>query len=249
MSPSEPGVLMAGIFVCPKGIAHEACSADKPSPNITTQVSFYSLQASFVSSRLNYTIISVDDSTVAIPVLDLELPAYRDALRWLLNYTAADLPPPSSIAESFWSSQKLLADPSTWGILSQNFQSLLVFPFWLFNSNNWGNTEVQENVTTSSLAPEFYTEASLVKPHVKLRIDSGMFGMFLALQTVALIFVSSVVAWVCLRRRLIQKWSSFPLFDIMFRAEVQVKEKWKCPINVDDSNIILKLKDTKIVVV
>src|SRR3954463_16824253 len=74
---------------------------------------------------------------VAIPVLDLELPAYRDALRWLLNYTAADLPPPSSIAESFWSSQKLLADPSTWGILSQNFQSLLVFPFWLFNSNNW----------------------------------------------------------------------------------------------------------------
>ncbi|KAH6646764.1 hypothetical protein BKA67DRAFT_540252 [Truncatella angustata] len=85
MNPAEPDVLMAGIFVCPKGITQNACSADKPSPKITTQISFYTLQTSFVSWRLYYTIISIDKGTDATPVLGIQLPDYRDALRWLLK--------------------------------------------------------------------------------------------------------------------------------------------------------------------
>lgn len=182
----------------------------------------------------------------ATPVLTLELPAYRDALRWLLNYTDANLPPPSSIAQSFWSSQKQLTDPSTWGILAQNFQSILVFPFWLFNANNWGNTEVQENFTISTLSPEFYTEASLVEPHVKLRVDSGMFVIFLTLQTTVLLLVSGVVIWVWLSKTPARKASSFPLFDIVFRAEVDGGETEKSSVDIDDSSIITRLKGTQV---
>ncbi|KAK2600218.1 hypothetical protein QQS21_005014 [Conoideocrella luteorostrata] len=246
INPLDPSALMAGIFVCPKGIAGGACSRGKPSPNMTTEVSFYSLQTSFVSSRLNYTIVSIDDSTVATPIHDLDLPAYRDALRWLLNYTDANLPPPSSIAESFWSSQKLLTDPSTWGILTQNFQSILVFPFWLFNANNWGNTQVEENATISTLPSEFYTEASLVEPYVKLRVDPSMFAIFLAAQIAALVFVSGVVVWAWLRKGPLRKSSSFPMFDIVFRAEVQGDDIQRCSTNVDDHIIIDGLKDKKI---
>ncbi|KAK8101432.1 hypothetical protein PG999_011806 [Apiospora kogelbergensis] len=93
MHPSEPGLVMAGMFVCPKGIIGDACSIDNPSPNITTQVSFHSLHSSFLSSRQNYTITSVTETTDAVLITDLEMPAYRDALRWLLNYTDANMPP------------------------------------------------------------------------------------------------------------------------------------------------------------
>ncbi|KAK8135657.1 hypothetical protein PG984_003597 [Apiospora sp. TS-2023a] len=270
-NPLDSSQLMAGMFVCPKGIANGACATNRPAPNITTQVSFQSLQASFVSSRKNYTITSIEDTMVCkmdspsesvdqitmlmtretpkknvTPIIDLELPAYREALRWLLNYTDANIPPPTSIAESFWNSQRQLSDPSTWGIMEQNFQSILVFPFWLFNAHNWGNTQIKENETISMLPPEFYTEASLVEPYVKLRVDKGMFALFLTLQILAILFVSGVVTWVWLSKGSARKPSSFPLFDIVFRAKVQGGEDWKCSPDVSDSDIISGLKDTRV---
>ncbi|KAK7966418.1 uncharacterized protein PG986_000695 [Apiospora aurea] len=246
MNPSDSSLLMAGMFACPRGIAQGACAVGKPAPNITTQVSFHSLQASFVSSRKNYTITSIVDTTEATPILDLELPAYREALRWLLNYTDANIPPPTSIAQSFWNSQKQLSDPSTWGILEQNFQSILVFPFWLFNAHNWGNTQIKENETISTLPPEFYTEASLVEPYDKLRVDKGMFSLFLTLQIVAILFVSGAVGWVWMSDSPARKPSSFPLFDIVFRAQVQGEGVGKCPSDISDSAIISGLKDTRV---
>ncbi|KAK8035559.1 hypothetical protein PG993_010554 [Apiospora rasikravindrae] len=210
MNPSDSSLLMAGMFVCPKGIAKGACATNKPAPNITTQVSFHTLQASFVSSRKHYKIISIVDTT------------------------------------SFWTSQKHLSDPSTWGILEQNFQSILVFPFWLFNANNWGNTQIKENETISTLPPEFYTEASLVESYDKLRVDKGMFALFLTLQIIAILFVSGVVGWIWLSDNPVRKPSSFPLFDIVFRAQVQGEGAWKCPADINDSAIISRLKDTRV---
>ncbi|KAK8066674.1 hypothetical protein PG997_013421 [Apiospora hydei] len=209
-NPSDPSLLMAGMFVCQTGIAQGACATGRPTPNITTQVSFHSLQASFVSSRKNYTITSIVDTT------------------------------------SFWNSQKQLSDPSTWGILEQNFQSILVFPFWLFNAHNWGNTQIKENETISTLPPEFYTEASLVERYDKLRVDKGMFALFLALQIIAILFVSGVVGWVWLSDSPARKPSSFPLFDIVFRAQVQGDGVGKCPADISDSAIMSGLKDTKV---
>jgi hypothetical protein len=245
-SPLDPAMLMAGMFVCPEGIENGACSLHRPLPNITTQVSFYSLQTSFVTSRLNYTITNYLDSTDPLPILDLELPAYRDALNWLLNYTDANLPPPSSIAQSFWSSQMLLGDPSTWGILSQNFQSILLFPFWLFNANNWGNVEMQENVTISTLPAEFYTEASLVKPYTKLRVDSIMFALFLTLHALVLVFICGVVVWIWWRRQPARKPSSFPLIDVVFSADIFGGEVPKRPLDMDDLSVIKQVRDLKV---
>ena len=48
-------------------------------PNITTRVSFYSRQATIVASRANYTIVSVSHTSDALPVRDLDRPAYREA--------------------------------------------------------------------------------------------------------------------------------------------------------------------------
>lgn len=153
-------------------------------------------------------------------ILDLDLPAYRESLRWLLNYTAADIPGPSSIAQSFWGSQKQLSDPSTWGILAQNFQSVLVFPFWLFNANNWGNTELKENQTVSTLPAEFYTQASLVEPYTKLKFDTAMFALFLALQALTMGYVWAVLVRMWTRWKAPAKTSSFPLFDVGYRTQI-----------------------------
>lgn len=181
------------------------------------------------------------------PVLDLDLPAYRESLRWLLNYTAADLPPPSSIAQSFWSSQVQLLDPSSWGVQFQNFQSILVFPFWFFNDNNWGNTNSHANKTVSTLPPEFSTEASLVEPYAKIKVQPAMFTLFLVLQGLALAFVAGVVFWTWMITRVPLKASSFPLFDMAFKAKVQNYMDDKNLDDLDDSEIIHLMRDARLV--
>lgn len=97
-------------------------------------------------------------------ITGVDVVAYRSALNWLLNYTSAGIPGPSSIAQSFWSSNLQMGDPSTYGILVQNYQSVLAFPFWLFNDNNWGNLALRSNQTVPGMPHEFYTQASIVAP-------------------------------------------------------------------------------------
>lgn len=53
-----------GIFVCEQGIDNGICQRQHAAPNITTQVTFYSLQTSIVAARSNHSIIGVTDSTV-----------------------------------------------------------------------------------------------------------------------------------------------------------------------------------------
>lgn len=252
--------------MCQHGIDNGTCNGQHAAPNMTTQVSFHTLQVSLVAARSNHSIVSIMNSTVRdasylsivmiidyfpskhpVPVMDLDLESYKDSLRWLLNYTAADLPPPSSIAQSFWSSQKLLQDPATWGILFQNFQSILVFPFWLFNCNNWGNTKSHANTTVSSLPPEFFTEASLVEPYAKIKVQPAMFSLFLVLQVLSLLFVGGVVVWTWTRSRIPLKTSSFPLFDIAFRAEVQSDVEHRDLDDLNDSEIVHLMRDAKAV--
>ncbi|KAK3395199.1 hypothetical protein B0H63DRAFT_556259 [Podospora didyma] len=106
------------------------CHGDPPAPNITTIVAFYTTKATVVAARSNYSIVSITGTDdLPAPVERLNTTAYRGALRWLLNCTDADMPPPSSVAQSFWSSSSQLRDPSTHSILTQHFQSILAFPF------------------------------------------------------------------------------------------------------------------------
>lgn len=173
--------------------------------------------------------------------------AYRESLRWLLNYTAADLPPPSSIAQSFWGAKTQLQDPATWGIQFQHFQSILVFPFWLFNANNWGNPQTHANTTVPNLPSEFYTKASIVEPYSKIKFQPAMFALFLVLQILSLLFICGVVLWAWLKSRAPLKTSSFPLFDIAFRVEVPSSTEGKDLEQLGDSEIVHLMKDAKAV--
>ena len=152
--------------------------------------------------------------------MELDISAYREALRYLLNYTAAGIPAPSSIAESFWSSTDQLQTNSTYGILSQNFQSILAFPFWFFNENNWGNTELKSNETIETLSPQFYTQASYVAPYTKLKFNPAMFLIFIISQSFILVFLCIIFTWVIFSAGLLPKTSAYPLFDIMAKSKV-----------------------------
>lgn len=122
-----------------------------------------------------------------------------------------------------------------------------MFPFWLFNSNNWGNPESHANETVSTLPPEFYTEASLVEPYAKIKVQPAMFALFLVLQALSLLFVGGVVGWAWLRSTMPLKTSSFPLFDIAFRAEVQSNIEDSELNDLKDSEIIQLMKDARAV--
>lgn len=208
--------------MCTKGIDGDQCKTIHPTPNITSVATFYTRHATIINSRSNYSIISVEDTSDPIPLTDadIDISAYRHALRWLLNYTAADIPPPSSIAQGFWSSADQLGDPSTYGIIAQNFQSILAFPFWLFNVNNWGNTNLSHDAISPDLPPEFYTRAEFVEPYTKLMFDPSRFGVFVALQGCAIIFVWAVLVWVWVAEGRLPECSSFPLFDFANRTRV-----------------------------
>lgn len=182
----------------------------------------YTRRATFVAARANYSIVSVAQTTAPAAVTHLDMGAYRAALTWLLNYTAAAVPAPSSIAESFWSSNlQLGGGPSTHGILTQNFQSLLAFPTWLFNQNNWGNTALRSNRTVPGMPEEFYTTAQVVKPVSTYDFDPGMFGLFVGLQGAAILFIWVALFWVWLGNGHMPETSSFALFDMKYKTRVE----------------------------
>lgn len=104
--------------------------------------------------------------------------------------------------------------------MSQNFQSILAFPFWLFNSNNWGNPELKPNEIISTHPPQFYTQASLVSAYTKIRFDPAMFALFLLFQGAATIFVWAVLLWVWFGAKKVPRTSSFPIFDAVFNTQV-----------------------------
>ncbi|KAJ9144673.1 hypothetical protein NKR23_g5763 [Pleurostoma richardsiae] len=242
---SASGSLRAGLFVCGDGIDQGARNMTVPRPNITTAVSFYTRQATIVAARSNYSILSVEETTTPILIPDVDLAGYRKALAWLLNYTAADIPGPSSIAQSFWSSGAQPQSPSSYGILEQNFQSILAFPFWLFKSNNWANTILRSNELVEGLRPQFYTKASVVAPHVKIKFNQTMFILFLVLQGLTIVFLWGVLAWEWLGRRTLPLTSSFPLYDAAFRARVD-GEAWQLDmVNASNSEIVDIMKDAR----
>lgn len=158
-----------------------------------------------------------------VSISNIDLTAYRAALTWLLNYTAADVPAPSSIAESFWSSNLQLGDPSTYGIVVQNFQSILSFPIWLFNDNNFGNIRLKSNEMISGMPSQFYTMASIVAPYSAYSFDTTMFLLFIVFQGLAMIFVWMVLFWVWFGGNDLPPTSSFPLFDIKYKTQISTE--------------------------
>lgn len=137
-----------------------------------------------------------------------------------------------------------LGNPSSYGILIQNFQSVLAFPFWLFNDNNWGNTALRSNVINVGMPERFYTGASIVGQQGAIKIDKGMFGLFLAFQGLAMLFIWSVLLWVWFGGKKLPCISSFPLFDISYKAQVMHKRLTDRELaELEDSEVINAMGD------
>ncbi|KAI1868845.1 hypothetical protein JX265_006824 [Neoarthrinium moseri] len=226
MDKSNPGTVNAGLFICPDGMANGTCEVDSAVsvPNITTSMMAFSRHASVLAGLANFSIVSTNSLSEPTQLVDLDLPSYKLALTWLLNYTASNIPPPSAIIQSFWTSQTQLATPSTQGLLMQSFQSILAFPYWLFNGNNYGNLDLRLREVIDSLPPDFYTRACVVAPYRKIQFKYGMFIIFIVLQGTALVFVWATLAWVWVAAGAkggtnLAKTTSFPLFDVAFKSD------------------------------
>ena len=228
-----------GIFICRNGItANNECRNPSNAtviPNITTTLSFFRRQAGKVlSSKLNLTISEVTNldfppntqpqlplttlSPTPIPLTPTDLASYSRVLTWLLDFSASNIPPPSSLIENFWSAHNQLQHPFLRGIITRHFRSILIFPLWLFNANNYGNVNLSERTIAADMPSEFYTTASLVRSFVKIRFDPVLVGVFLVFQGVAVLFVWAVLGYAVMRRDLLPEISSYPMFDAEFKA-------------------------------
>ncbi|KAI0438358.1 hypothetical protein F4803DRAFT_569647 [Xylaria telfairii] len=220
-SQTSHALIRAGLFVCLNGTDGDSCGGNEERPNITTTFKAYTRSATIVAARSNYSIVDVADISAPTLLEGFDTGSYRIALNWLLNYSAAAIPAPSSVAQSFWSSTEQLKDPSTYGILQQNFQSILAFPFWFFNNNNWGNIELRANQIAPSLPSQFYTEASIVAPFTKIRFNPSMFALFLTFQGFAMIFSWGCLCWLWFGPKIVTKISLWSLFDVAYKTNVQ----------------------------
>ncbi|KAI1114517.1 hypothetical protein F5Y14DRAFT_171521 [Nemania sp. NC0429] len=216
------GALLAGIFVCQYGTDGSVCNTTNPAPNITTEARFFQRQATLVAARSNFSVTSVQNLTKPVPITDLDLSSYRIALSWLLNFTAANVPAPSSIVESFWIAGEELQDPSYYGVLSQNLFGVLAFPFWLFNANNYGNMNLLPNTLISTLPREFYTQASLVAEYPRLGFNTSFYYLFIVLESILLLFFWVALCMVLLNKHDLPRISGFPLFDFSLKCTTDI---------------------------
>jgi hypothetical protein len=237
-----------GIYICTEGILEGECVTTTPAPNLTTTATFHRRQTNLLASKSNYTITSITSLTpaAAAPIDDIQ--AYKQVLGWLLDYNASNIPAPSSIIENFWTAHEQLQNPSTDGVLLQNFRSIIAFPVWMFNANNYGNTELAVKEISPDLPKEFYTQASFVKPYLKLKFDPIVLTVFGVSHLIVLIFSAVVLIWAMCRAKTLPAISSFPVFDIYFKPQVRVKDvmDYVDVWHAEDSEIIGLMKNASV---
>jgi hypothetical protein len=197
-----------------------------------------------IAARSNFSIVEVQPSESYTSV-EVDLLAYKAALNWLLNFTAAGIPPPSSIVELFWADRNAMRDPAYYAILSQSFQSILAFPFWFFNANNYGNLDLQTETIITTLPPEFYTQVDIVKPYSMFNVDRSMLYLFVALQGIAMLFCMGTLVWVWLCAGALPSISSFPLFDAIAKAKSTFIPELGDMDQADDKEILKALSHRK----
>ena len=181
----------------------------------------YSRTASFIVSRSNFSILSVSQISPPAHIVDTNINAIRQALHWLLDYSSAGIPATTSIAQHFWSAQGQLEN-DLWSIeFYQVFQSILAFPFWHFNPNNYGNTQLTTNEIASNLPREFYTTAAIVSPNTQIRVNKTTFTIFALLEGLIITFVwlALLATWLIAKR--LPEISSYPLLDFSLKTELE----------------------------
>lgn len=157
--------------MCTDGMNNNECWTASRPPEVTTTLSLYSRHASITAARSNLSIIAVNALDTPIQETVLDLDALKVAFSWLLNFTAADVPAPTSIAQYFWTVQDQLGS-EYWSVEPyQIFYSILAFPFWQFNPNNFGNTDLDARNVVAGLPSDCYTTASIGNPLDRIAVD------------------------------------------------------------------------------
>ena len=255
LAPStiRPGSILAAIRVCDLGRNHStnACMSNITKypfgpPTINTTFSVARLRTGMVVSRANYSIFSLTSTSPATtPIPDHSLAdttsatnllAYRAALNWMLNATAADIPAASGIIEYFWSAPLQLSEEYWSPGPRAAFESLLAYPLWFWQGLNHGNVALngEQGHTFESLrdvvGEEFLTEAGVGGPAVRIVVDEGMFVAFVVLVGCVLLCGWGVVGWLWLWKVgggkqgsgqggvKVPKISSYPVVDMGLRT-------------------------------
>ena len=143
-------------------------------------------------------------------------------MHWLLDFGGAAIPAPSSILETFFSTSEDLSNPFVDGVLLQVFRSILVFPVWLFNPNNVGNSHLNQKTISRDLPKQFYTRGSTVASYQKLKFDPLFLLIFVTLQGAVLLFLWALFLWAVFSARALPAISSYPQFDILFKTETEL---------------------------
>ncbi|KAM0719382.1 hypothetical protein Q7P37_005287 [Cladosporium fusiforme] len=213
-----------GLFVCQNGTANGTCHTSIIPPQLVVNLTAYQRRATVTCARSNLSIVAVHDLSPPIEQADLDIDALKRSFTWLTNATAADIPFFSSVAQFFWTSWPTLNDEHFSGEPYRLFQSLLAFPFWHFNDNNYGNIELDPTVPLETLPQEFHTVASVDKPMNKIVVDRGMLIAFCVLQStcVAWVWIALWCRWIF--HRDMPNMSSYPMVDFAFKSHQRHRE-------------------------
>ncbi|KAK3315493.1 hypothetical protein B0H66DRAFT_642710 [Apodospora peruviana] len=200
------GVLIAikvCLYICQSGTTNGSCLSSPP-PRITATMTMTRRRATVIATVTNYTITSSTILTPPTPIAlaPTEMLAYRRS-------SSAQLTNPNPLSRA---------------PLMQNWHSILAFPVWMFNANNYGNPALKSKDMIDSLPVEFYTRANIVAPYAKLKVDQTMLVWFLLLQGAVLVFVWAVIGWVWLSAAVLPATSSFVLFDSAFKVKLTMEE-------------------------
>lgn len=158
------------MFACTDGLPNGVCTTND-TLSISTTFSVYHRHATFTTARSNFSVISVQELDTAVQEMELDIENLKLSFSWLFNFSAANIPAPSAAAYYFWALGDQLSD-EMWSIEPYRaLQSLMAFPFWHFQENNYGNVRLQRNGITPGLSSEFYTTAAIGSPYLQIIVD------------------------------------------------------------------------------
>jgi hypothetical protein len=186
-------------------------------------MSVYTRSADIVAARLNFSIISVSNLETLSPDPIPNLEGYWQAMDWLLDFDSAGIPAPSTIAAFFWNGKEQLSNGYWAPELANVFRSVLAYPLWMFNANNFGNIDLSVHDIVSNLPAGFYTTAVIADPLTMIQINRAVFAAFICCDGLVLVFVWSIVIWLCVTRPSLPCISSFPLMDIALKTSMGLK--------------------------
>jgi hypothetical protein len=218
-------LIVQGIYVCSEGVSNGQCRGSGPRLNVTTTMTVFERMATTTCARDNNSILSVSELGHPSQVVISNTTALISALVWLLNYTAAGLPPESSITFLFWNINPGLSEHD-WAVVAYDtLTSMLAFVLWFFSANGPGNPQM----TTSAPGPdgesaflpsEFHTTASFSHSLTRFVIDRRMFALYVVFQALPLLFSWMALLWRLLCKLPEVRVSSFPTLDMVLKARL-----------------------------